>query len=125
MPADDETLVSDEPLVNDAPLVGDENLMRVDADHADGRAHGDEGELETPTKRDKLQKLLTRVRHLRLVSRFDANPGGFSAGDFEAIRLHKVQSQWYESLDLALAQAERSLMGMMECEAQFGGCCND
>ena len=98
------------------PLPMSENGCEVesfDADHADGRAHGDEG---------KLERLLKRVRHLRLVSSFEANAGGFSCADWQAIRLHKVQKHWQESLDLALAQAERALMGMIETESQYGGC---
>jgi len=79
--------------------------------------------LETPknTKRVQLEKLLKRVSHLRLISRFDANPGGFSCGDWQAIRLHKVQAKWYETLDMAFAMAESALQGMIETETQYRG----
>lgn len=73
---------------------------------------------------EKLEKLLKRVSHLRLVLQFEANLGGYSANDRLARDLHIVQEEWYKSLDLAMQQAERALLGMIETEKQYGGFCH-
>ena len=99
----------------------------VGADHADGRAHEDERQAKNQgeTRLERYERLLKRVLGYRRVMRLDASPGGYHAGDFEAVRLHKVQEQWYACLDMALAQAERALLGMIETQRQYGGDCND
>lgn len=86
-------------------------------------AHEDERHGET--RKERYERLLKRIFGYRRVMRLDASPGGYHAGDLEAIRLHKVQEQWYASLDMALAQAERALMGMIETETQYGRVCDD
>ena len=84
-----------------------------------------EDESQGETRKERYERLLKRILGYRRVMRLEANPGGYHAGDFEAARLHKVQSQWYASLDMALAQAERALMGMIETETQYGRVCDD
>ena len=80
-----------------------------------------EEEKHTETRKERYERLLKRVLGYRRVMRLDASPGGYHAGDLDAARLHKVQEQWYACLDMALAQAERALMGMIETEKQYGG----
>ena len=84
-----------------------------------------EEEKHTETRKERYERLLKRILGYRRVMRLDASPGGYHAGDFEAARLHKVQEQWYACLDMALAQAERALMGMIETETQYGRVCDD
>ena len=100
-----------------------EEVESLDADHAQEvcEVESQEEEKHTETNKERYERLLNRVLSIRNVFRIDASPRGFSATDRQAFRLHKVQEQWYACLDMALAQAERALMGMITTEMQYGG----